>query len=529
MNENEDKPAKDVETVDPVDEGSARSATKRTCLTILYHPDLERVGERLALFDPPVARPTALSRLEPVFQRPDGRINGSLDSPFISRKPVWLAPAASGAVRLSPEAGGTEVVADGEPVFTSRKFSAAELKRGVVLQLARRVVVLLHAGEPSEHTGQRLGFVGESQPMEKLRATIAKVATQTAPVLLQGESGSGKELAARAIHESGPRAARPFVTVNLAAVPATTAASELFGHAAGAFTGATGEHLGYFRQADGGSLLLDEIGSTAPELQATLLRVLESGEIQPVGAAQASHVDVRVLAATDEDLEVAIEEGRFRAPLYYRLSACRIELPPLRKRRDDIGRLLIHFLKQELTAAGLADRLRPGDGRQPAWLPARLVAELVRYPWPGNVRELQNVVRQMVIAYGDTESVDSREVLARIRSADKETPPPDAVVNHDGQPRRPAEIGEDDLLAAMRDNRFSIGRTAQQLGISRSSLYALIERSRRLRKARDIGQEEMQRCLAECGGDLNDMVERLEVSEKALKLRMKELGLDRES
>ena len=135
----------------------------------------------------------------------------------------------------------------------------------------------------------------------------------------------------------------------------------------------------------------------------------------------------------------------------------------------------------------------------------------------------------MVIAYGDTESVDSREVLARIRSADKETPPPDAVVNHDGQPRRPAEIGEDDLLAAMRDNRFSIGRTAQQLGISRSSLYALIERSRRLRKARDIGQEEMQRCLAECGGDLNDMVERLEVSEKALKLRMKELGLDRES
>ncbi|MBW1808459.1 MAG: sigma-54-dependent Fis family transcriptional regulator [Deltaproteobacteria bacterium] len=526
MNVNKEKPSNEVETVDPVDESSVRLISKRPCLTILYHPDLERIGERLPLFGDRQTGPTALSRLEPVFEKPDGTASGALDSVFVSRKPVWLAKAAAGGVRLSPGSDGTEVVADNEPIFTSRKFAALELERGVVLELARRVVLLLHAAEPVARSEQRLGFVGESQPIEKLRGTIIKVAAQTAPVLLQGESGVGKELAARAIHEISPRADKPFVTVNLAAVPATTAASELFGHSVGAFTGATGEHRGYFRQADGGSLFLDEIGTTAPELQATLLRVIESGEIQPVGAGTPSRVDVRVLAATDEDLETAIEAGSFRAPLYYRLSACQIEIPPLCQRRDDIGRLLIHFLKQELSAVDQADRLRPGDDQQPAWLPARLVAELTRYAWPGNVRELHNVVRQMVIAYADADAVDTDKVLERLNSPGPKATRPVTTTKAAESAQRPAEISTDDLVAAMRRNRFSIKHTAEQLGISRSSLYALIERSDRLRKARDIDRAEMEACLKKCDRDLDAMVEQLEVSKKALKLRLKELGLD---
>jgi two-component system nitrogen regulation response regulator GlnG len=359
--------------------------------------------------------------------------------------------------------------------------------------------------------------------MERLRATLLRVADLSVPVLLQGESGVGKELAALAIHQSGPRGRRPFVSVNLAAVPATTAASELFGHTAGAFTGATGDHQGYFQRADGGSLFLDEIGTTTPELQATLLRVLDSGEIQPVGAGRQRRVDVRVLAATDTDLEAAIQEGRFRAPLFHRLAACRVSLPPLRERRDDIGRLLFHFLKIELEAAGLSGKLQPDERKQAPWLPARLVARLAEHLWPGNVRQLHNAVRHLVIAYGASETIDTEAVMAGLESPAQKPARP--VEPPEGPEIRPADISEDDLVAVMRKNRFGIQAAARALGISRTTLYALIERCPRLRKAKDLGRAELEKALEASGGDLDAAAERLEVSTKALKLRMRELGV----
>src|SRR4029077_13886298 len=167
------------------------------------------------------------------------------------------------------------------------------------------------------------------------------------PVLISGESGTGKELVARAIAAAGVRAGRPFVAVNMAALPPSTAPSELFGHRAGAFTGAARQRSGFFAQADGGTLFLDEIATAGLDVQAMLLRALETGETQPLGGESSERVDVRVVAATDEDLHRAMREGRFREALYHRLSACEITLTPLRERRDDLGRLLLHFVRNE--------------------------------------------------------------------------------------------------------------------------------------------------------------------------------------
>ncbi len=234
-------------------------------------------------------------------------------------------------------------------------------------------------------------------------------------------------------------------------------------------------------------------------------------------------VDVRVLAATDAQLELAIQEGRFRAPLFHRLAACRVALPPLRDRRDDVGRLLYHFLRQELEVQNLSRRLETGERQRTSWLPAGLVARLVGHSWPGNVRQLHNLARHMVVTYSQAESVDAEEVLARLGAADGEPagtdPPPE------NRRASSAEISDDELVAVMRRHRFGIQAAARELCMSRTTLYSRIERCPRLRKARDIGREELEQVLKTCAGGLEGAAERLEVSLKALKLRMKELGL----
>lgn len=506
-----------VDTIDTVEDRPNRQQGRRPWLTILFHPDPDRIGENLELFEKKEARPVAISRLDPLFSSPDKTSEPRpLDTPFLSRKPFWLAQAPHGAVRLSPEDCGSRIRADGVDIASPSNFSTERLEQGVVIELGQRVVLLLHYRDEVNRCPQRLGMVGDSDIMEKLRNTLLKISSHEAPVLLEGESGVGKELSARAIHLSGSRKNAPFVAINLAAVPTSTAASELFGHLPGAFTGATTAHRGFFQQAKGGSLFLDEIGSTSLELQAMLLRVIESGEIQPVGAGSTTKVNVRVLVATDEDLGKAMDEGRFRAPLYHRLSASRVRVPALRKRRDDIGRLFFHFLRQELQSAGLIEKLSKDDGS--SWLPARLLAQIARYDWPGNVRELHNLVRQLLINFGDAPKIDDSELMSQYKK-ETDAPKPEIVR------QRPVEISDEQLLEVMRKNLFSIRKSAQELGISRSSLYTLIERSSLVRKARDIDGEELQDCFEQHKGNLDSMAKQLEVSRRALLLRLKELGL----
>jgi two-component system, NtrC family, response regulator HydG len=244
------------------------------------------------------------------------------------------------------------------------------------------------------------GMVGRSPAIRGLYELIERIAPSSAPVLIRGESGSGKELVARALHLQGPRRERPFVAVNCTALPETLLESELFGHLRGAYTGATLARRGLFVEADGGSLFLDEIGDMPPNLQSKLLRVLEDGEVRAVGADASRKVDVRVIAATHQDLEQRARDGLFRRDLFYRLNVVPLTVPALRERAEDVPMLVEHFLQK-------ARSKNPGAHvRQ--FAPA-LVAALATCPWPGNVRELENLIERLVIV-ANQETVDLQEL-----------------------------------------------------------------------------------------------------------------------
>jgi two-component system response regulator HydG len=253
--------------------------------------------------------------------------------------------------------------------------------------------------------GERAGFgalIGKSAPMRELYRLCERVAQSAAPVLIRGESGTGKELVARALHFEGPRRAAAFVAVNCTALPENLLESELFGHVRGAFTGATTARRGLFLEADGGTLLLDEIGDMPAPLQAKLLRVLEEGEIRAVGSDVPRKVDVRLVAATHQDLEERVRGGAFRQDLYYRLNVVPVQVPPLRERFDDVPVLAEHFL-QQARARNPTSPVRAFD--------AAAQATLARWTWPGNARELENLVERLVII-GFDEVVQAADIKA---------------------------------------------------------------------------------------------------------------------
>jgi DNA-binding NtrC family response regulator len=232
--------------------------------------------------------------------------------------------------------------------------------------------------------GRRASLIGQGPAMQQVRALIDRVGPTDARVLITGESGTGKELVAAAIHAASRRRGRPFITVNCAAIPRDLVESEMFGHERGAFTGATERRLGRFELAHGGTLFLDEVGDLSAEAQAKLLRTLETGELQRIGAEATTRIDARVVAATNRQLEEAVKQGAFREDLFFRLNVFPIELPPLRERLEDLPALVAH----------LAERARPGH---PATFTEEALAALSAYSWPGNIRELANLVERLTI------------------------------------------------------------------------------------------------------------------------------------
>jgi len=247
-------------------------------------------------------------------------------------------------------------------------------------------------------------MIGESPEMKEVREWIGRVAPTDGRVLILGESGTGKELVARAIHEGSTRAKKKFVKVNCAAIPKELVESVLFGHVKGAFTGALKDKSGTFKEADGGTLLLDEIGDLSLEAQAKVLRVLQEGEFEPVGASKTEKVDVRVVAATHRDLKSEVEEGNFREDLYFRLAVLVLDLPPLRDRKGDVAVLVDHFLN-EFHGNGLPQRK----------LTPEAVEVLERYAWPGNIRELRNVIERIAILSPDIQ-VEPDDLPADVRT-----------------------------------------------------------------------------------------------------------------
>jgi DNA-binding NtrC family response regulator len=271
------------------------------------------------------------------------------------------------------------------------------------LDLNRILITIKNASERVSLTSQNKALkkkvygadmIGESAPMQLIREMIAKVAPTDARVLITGPNGSGKELVARNLHQLSPRSAMPFVEVNCAAIPSELIESELFGHEKGSFTSAIKQHKGKFEQADGGTLFLDEIGDMSLAAQAKVLRVLQEKKLSRVGSDKDIEVDVRVIAATNKDLQAEIEKGNFREDLYHRLSVIVVRVPSLDERRDDIPRLIDHFLGKYT------------DGSKPRSFSPEAVKLLQEKHWPGNIRELDNVVDRLLILGGEPISAD---------------------------------------------------------------------------------------------------------------------------
>jgi transcriptional regulator with AAA-type ATPase domain len=284
-----------------------------------------------------------------------------------------------------------------------------------------------------------------------------RTATTDLPIVIEGETGAGKEGVAQAIHAWSQRKG-PFVGVNCAALPETLAEAELFGYARGAFTGAHKASEGFFRAADGGTLLLDEVLDLPLALQAKLLRVLEQGEVQPLGEARPARVDVRVLAATQEPLERAVADGRFRADLLARLDGLTVKIPPLRERREDIVPLFEHFLAEH------------GGGHAPA-IDAKLVEQLLLYDWPLNVRELVLLARRLMAVHGKEPKLSSSQLPERMQR------PSDQPAARKPSARAPTDDKEafDRLVYALREHAGNVARAAAAIGISRPRAYRLLE------------------------------------------------------
>jgi DNA-binding NtrC family response regulator len=356
-----------------------------------------------------------------------------------------------------------EATHEGAFDYISKPFDLAE-----VISTARRALKSRDSGETAAvlriDQSEASGLIGHTPKMIEVYKQIALVAPSDSTVLITGESGVGKELVARAIHRNSQRNAGSFISINCGALTDTLLEAELFGHVKGSFTGAVGDKRGLFEEANGGTLFLDEIGETSPALQVKLLRALQEGEIRRIGSAKSIRVDVRVLAATNRDLQREVEEGRFREDLYYRLNVVTLNVPPLRERREDIRLLAAHMLKFPRNP-----RIRS------VTISEKALKLLERYEWPGNVRELENTLehaavyaRHSVIAPEDL----PENILTRLRTADRNVQIQSAFTDFptiDELERRYLMF----VLDAVSGSRT---RTAEIMGIDRRTVTRMIER-----------------------------------------------------
>jgi two-component system nitrogen regulation response regulator NtrX len=345
-----------------------------------------------------------------------------------------------------------------KPLDTDRLL--VTLRRALELKGLTQSVAAL-----KRQVASRYEIVGNSFAIRQVLERVEKVSPTEARVLITGENGTGKELVARAIHRLSARADRQFVEVNCAAIPSELIESALFGHMKGSFTGAIADRAGKFEQADGGTLFLDEVGDMSLEAQAKVLRALEEGVVTRVGGSKPIEVDVRVIAATNKDLEEEIEAGDFREDLFYRLNVVPIRVPPLRERRDDVPMLVQHF----------ADIMSKREGVTLRKFDESAVAHLLELPWPGNVRELRNTVeRLMILSAGDAVRAEDVDLLAAGRGAAPGVGGDILAAETFSDFKDRAERAY--ILQRLRENDWNVAETARQIDMPRSNLYKKIER-----------------------------------------------------
>jgi DNA-binding NtrC family response regulator len=360
-----------------------------------------------------------------------------------------------------------------------------------------------------------LGFkdiITRSARMQTVLRTAEKAAGSTIPVLLEGESGVGKELVARAIHGSGERRAKPFVAVNCGAIPDNLVESLLFGHEKGAFTGATEKHSGKFTEASGGTLFLDEVGELPPAAQVKLLRAIQEGEVEPVGARKPVKVDVRIISATNRDLIADVKDGRFREDLFYRLHVFPITIPPLRDRPEDIPELVRHFVA----------RFTAEEGKRISRVNAEALSLLTSHRWPGNVRQLENAIFRAVVLSegGEIDVQDFPQIAARL--ARSPVPIPErALANL--EPVEIAFAGESPPL-----DQAVIGRMAPAPAPSGAFSLSLLNETGEIRPLEDLETEVIRFAIAHYRGQMSEVARRLRIGRSTLYRKLDTLGLESE-
>jgi DNA-binding NtrC family response regulator len=394
---------------------------------------------------------------------------------------IWSAAPTVGFAVRAMRAGALDVLKKSADAAEIRSVVERAISHGALAREVRRL-----RGEVERARG--LGeVIGESALMRQLLAMIERVAASDATVLIVGESGTGKELLARTIHRIGPRSEGPFVAFDCSALAPTLLEAELFGHEKGAFTGANRARRGLFREAQGGTIFLDEIGDVDASVQNKLLRVLQEREIKPVGSDRPVAIDVRVVAATNKDLKALVARGQFREDLYWRLAVVPIQVPPLRERKEDIRHLAAHILARR---RGAAKSFAGSEARYPTQITAKALSRLESYRWPGNIRELENVLsRAAILCDGETIRSHDLDMLGLDRanaaagagpgSSDDERielPPIDLDRLGDGEglkdltERAVRTVERAALMAALRRDR-NPALAARRLGISRASIY----------------------------------------------------------
>ncbi|MFM7199338.1 MAG: sigma 54-interacting transcriptional regulator [Myxococcota bacterium] len=512
---------------------------ERWCLTLLYHPEVARIGAQFC-WPSTLREEVGISRLSPLFSNPDASPPRPLADSRLSRSALKIRCTERG-LELEPEDERVRFEIDGRPGSRLQVLSTSRAAAGVVLTLGRRVSMMIHAAREEGFRPERLGLLGVSAALQRVWTEARLVSPLELPVLLTGESGVGKELVAQAIHRLSPRAGRPFVAVNMSEMVASMALSELFGHDRGAFTGAATRRPGLFDQAEGGTLFLDEIGETATEIQPMLMRAIDAGEIRPLGI-PSRPVNVRIIAATDANLQQLTSVGQFRNALLHRLSAVTLAIPPLRERLVDIPLLLVHFLREALRQLNAERLLEAPAGERSERLKRSDVLTLLRYPWPGNIRELRNVAFQIALSANARETTVLPSWLldnvARLDSANE--PPvtegragPDILspdVSRDVEKSaasgaKPARIDSTRLRATLEGCGWRIGEAAASLGITRKSLYAWMDEAG-IAHAGLLSREVILE-VAHAVGDIEPerLAPRLQVSPRGLRLRMRQLGL----
>lgn len=478
-------------------------------LGIIWHPDVRRIGEvSKVIFD--AKNELKISRLTPLF----GQLSSVERTPIldnhVSRTPMRICQLKHGVFKFGWSKTSINLAINGRTVQNETVADFKELGDEIIISIANTVVLsLFHASASAFKPQSRdlFGFYGISQPISRVRGIISEIANTGSTVLIRGETGTGKELVANALHKSGQRAGKNLISVNMATLSPELAAAELFGVKKGAFTGATQDKSGLFERADGGVLFLDEIGETPAKVQPMLLRALEIGEIRPVGGSKSRTVDPWIIAATDRDLDSSERGASFNKPLLQRLEGLTIDIPPLRHRRVDIGILL----KSTLSDAEFQD----------CNFCANQMTEFALHSWPGNVRELQNKARKK--SHGLPLEILDHSISPNEVEDEVEKRVPEKPENQRTFYVRASEVDETALIDALNQSSWIIKDAAKFLGVSRTTLYELMERSEQVRKVDEIPVEELRETMIRVPGGMSAWTKHLRVGRHALERRLRTL------